>query len=242
MNTCPEPLKVICIKTNNSTKLIKGATYLAASLHTYKTSRTLYLKDVGNYDPKNFTLLNGDSIENMPDFSIERKLLDDKKDYVGQFVRCRYSSGKTMKDGEIYFVENQKVTERKSSYNNSINYDVKIKIRGVRNYVSPYRFQEISIREQRNIKLKNLKGEKTKTGEQTRKFLLYTEKQRICILFDVLSKVIIDLNKMEIDRKIDIVKLMINKGKNYNINEEDITPFLKGKIGTLLAPFNLEKI
>jgi hypothetical protein len=52
----------------------------------------------------------------------------------------------------------------------------------------------------------------------------------------------IDLNKMEIDSKINIVKLMINKGKNYNINEEDITPFLKGKIGTLLTPFNLEKI
>ena len=195
----------------------------------------------GSYDPQVFTLLNGDSLKNMPDFNIEIKKLDDNKSYIGQFVRCRYSTGKSMKEGEIYYVEDERKTT-KQRYNNQQYIDIKLKIRGIRNYVSRYRFQEISIKEQRYIKLKNLKGEKTKTGEQTRKFLLYTEKQRIVILFETLTRVMTDLSKMEIDSKIDIVKLIITKGKKYNINEDDITPFLKGKIETILKPFNLEKI
>ena len=236
------PLKVICINPKCSTKLIKGATYSAESIHTYNKKRSVYLKNVGSYDPKNFTLLNGDPLTNQPDFAIERNHLDVNKNYTGQFIKCRYSSGKSMKEGEIYYVENEKRELRKGYGINNNYYDVKLKIRGVRNFVSTYRFEEIPIKEQRNIKLKNLKGEKIKTGEQTRKFLLYTEKEKINILFEILARTMADLNKIEYDKEINIVDQMITKGRNYNIAKEDIIPFLKNKIENTLKPFNLTKI
>lgn len=231
-----EPIKVICINSKNSTKLIKGATYQASSIHSWRNKRTVYLKDVGSYGIKNFTLMDGRSLDAEPDFTIERKGLDNEKNYTGQFIKCRYSTGKSMKEGEIYYVEKEKRETLRYGRN------MKLKIRGIRNYVSPYRFEEIDIREQRNIKLKNLKGDKIKTGEQTRKFLLYTEKQKITILFDVLAKVMTDLNKIEIETEVDLIGLMILKGRNYNISAEDIKPFLKNKIETILKPFNLMKI
>lgn len=233
------PIRVICINSKNSTKLIKGATYQAMSIHSWNKKRTVYLKDIGSYGIANFTLLDGRSLDNEPDFSIERRSLNSEKNYTGQFVKCKYSSGKSLKEGEIYYVEKEK-REQKTGYRTSFT-DLKLKIRGVRNYVSPYRFEEIDIKEQRNIKLKNLKGDKVKTGEQTRKFLLYSEKQKITILFETLAKVISDLNKIEIET-VDIVGLMLLKGRKYDISREDIQPFLKNKIETILKPFKLVKI
>jgi hypothetical protein len=232
------PIRVVCINPKNSTKLIKGATYLASSIHSWNKKRTVYLQDVGSYGIANFTLLDGRSLDSEPDFSIERKSLDNEKNYTGQFVKCKYSSGKSLKEGEIYYVEKEKREPRA----NGRWTDLKLKIRGIRNYVSPYRFEEIDIKEQRNIKLKNLKGDKIKTGEQTRKFLLYTEKQKITILFETLAKVMTDLSKIEIETEIDIVGLMVIKGRKYNISSEDIRPFLKNKIETILKPFKLVKV
>lgn len=232
------PIKVICINPKNSTKLIKGATYQASSIHSWNKKRTIYLKDVGSYSIANFTLLDGRSLDGEPDFSLENKSLDTEKSYTGQFVKCRYSTGKSLKEGEIYYVEKEKREPR----GNGRYVNLKLKIRGVRNYVSPYRFQEMDIKEQRNIKLKNLKGDKIKTGEQTRKFLLYSEKEKITILFETLAKVMTDLNKIEIETEIDIVGLMLLKGRKYDISGEDIRPFLKNKIETILKPFKLTKI
>jgi len=239
-----DSLKVICI-TKNSTKLIKGATYSAISIHSYThgkiSDRTIYLKNVGNYSIKNFTLLDGSSLDSIADFNIERTKGVDTNftNYTGQFVKCRYSSGKSLKEGEIYYIEEQRKTERKG-YNGKIYYDFKFKIRGIRNCVSPYRFETIPIAEQRNIKLKNLKGEKIKTGEQTRKFLLYTEKQKNCILFKILSQVLLDIDNVEIDSKINISELMLTKGnKNYAIIKEDIELFLKCDISKLLSSYQI---
>ena len=232
-----EPIQVICVNTRNSTKLIKGATYLATAIHTYayngQPTRRIYLKDVGGYSLPYFTLLDGRSLDNEPDFTVERDTrIDTKKDYTGQFVKCTYSSGKSFKKDELYYVENQ-VSTNKNRYNG-----VKFKIRGIKNLVNCYRFSEVSIAEQRKIKLNNIKGNKTKTGEQTRKFLLYTENEKVAILFETLTRVLIDVNKIQVPVKIDIVGLMLLKGKNYALLEEDIKPFLKGKIETILKPFN----
>jgi len=237
-------LQVICINPANSMKLIKGAIYEALSIHTWtphlfsgRKRRDIYIKYVGNYDTKNFTLLNGSSLDNEPDFSLEKKNLDPKKDYTGQFVRCRYSgTSKTLKEGEIYYIEKEKKEISRIMLGNSLSH--KLKIRGVKNYISAYKFEEIDIKEQRYIKLKNLKGDKIKTGEQTRKFLLYSEKERIKILFEILTKVITDLSKIiEINSDIDIITLMIKKGKEYDISDEDIRSFLKNKIETIIKPF-----
>jgi hypothetical protein len=243
-----DPIKVICINAKNSKKLIKGATYLATAIRTYNNNnnntsdRHVYLKDVGSYVTKNFTLFDGRSLDNQPDFNVQHRssLNCTSKNYTGQFVKCRYSSGKSMKEGEIYYVEEQRSVPH-TGYNGQIRYETKFKIRGIRNCVNPYRFEEIPITEQRAIKLKNLKGDKIKTGEQTRKFLLYTEKQKINILFETLARTMADLNKIEFDKEINIIDLMITKGRNYNIAKEDVVPFLKNKIETILKPFNLTK-
>ena len=230
-----EPIKVICINSKSSTILIKGAVYDAISIRTYD-KKIVQLKNVGSYFAKFFTLTNGKPLESVPDFSIKREeSIDPKnKNYKGQFVKCMYGTGKTLKENEIYYVENQKLTSV-VGYNGNTWTDSKIKIRGIRSYVSPHRFTEIPIKEQRNIKLKNLKGEKTKTGEQTRKFLLYSEKERTAILFEILSKVLIDIGKVEIYGKIDIMKLMLGKSKyKYNLIESDIKPFLESNIKNLL--------
>jgi len=171
-----------------------------------------------------------------------RKEVDPKsKNYTGEFVKCRYSSGKSYKEGEIYYVEKQISIEKKSSgwYNSNTYTEYKFKIRGIKISSSTHRFEEIPIIEQRKIKLKNLKGEKIKTGEQTRKFLLYSEKEKISILFEILSKVLIDINKTDNIEKLnfDIVDLMIKKDLKYSLTREDIEPFLRENLNTHLNVF-----
>ena len=104
--------------------------------------------------------------------------------------------------------------------------------------MSSYRFNEISTIEQRSIKLKNLNGDKIKTGEQERKFLLYSDKERISILFQLLTKILIDMNNVQFNSKeIDITKLMLLKGKDYNLIEEDVKIFLKSKVEALIKKY-----
>lgn len=221
-----EPIKVICVNSKISTKLIENGIYLANSIYTDKSLRIVCLNNVGRYNANSFTLLDGTPLKEQPDFNIENNRLDLKdKTYTGQFVKCRYSSGKTLKENEIYYVEEHKKIPV-IGWGGQIRHEDKFKIRGIKNFVNAYRFLDIPITEQRKIKLKNLKGEVTKTGEQTRKFLLYTEKEKMIILFETLSKIISDLKYVNLTEKPDFVELMLSKGKNYNLIEEDITKFL----------------
>lgn len=234
-------LKVICINPKSSTKLIKGATYKATSLYTSTSDnvRKLYLKDVGYYDYKNFSLEDGSSLTEIKDFSTSYERLDSEKTFIGQFIRCKWSYGKSLKGGELYYVENEK-REVKRSYGTNTYVDLKFKLRGIKNFVGCHSFEEVPLVEQRKIKLKNLKGEKIKTGDQTRKFLLYTEKERTSILFETLSRVLIDLHKIEFNEKIDIVKLILSKGKNYCMIEEDVKIFLENSISDTIKHFNIK--
>ena len=232
-----EPLKVICIKTGNSKKLIKGAIYFA----TYNIARSngkikenyVNLKDTGSYKSEYFTTLDNINLTKYPEFKTEQiKSIDtSKNDYTGQFIKCRYSTG-NLKDNEIYYVEEQRNISK-----NSNRYIAKLKIRGFRNLINPYRFTEIPISEQRKIKLKNLGGECVKTGEQTRKFLLYTEKEKIFTLYQVLARTLFDMKRIEFNENPDIIKLMLIRCKEHGIIEEDITTFLKQKPETLLKKF-----
>ncbi len=191
----------------------------------------------GLYDLECFTSIDGKSLKFEPDFNIEWKpSLDKHKIYTNQCVRCKYGSGKTLKNGEIYYVENQR-THTRTSWNGQLIPYIQVKIRGIKNWVSAENFEEMHISEQRKLKLKNLNGEKVKTGESTRKFLLYTEKERIVILFNLLLSSLVDVNGAEFTEQPDISKLILNKGKQYNIIEEDIIEFLKN-VKSILIPFN----
>jgi hypothetical protein len=239
MTIVKEPIKVICVKTKSSKKLIKGAIYLATNIGTNpRDTKDRHIRiPAGLYDLECFTTIDGKSLKNEPDFNIEWKpSLDIHKIYTNQCVRCRYSSGKILKNGEIYFVENQRTQTRKG-WNGTIIPYIQLKIRGIKNWVTSSNFEEMHIAEQRKIKLKSLNGEKVKTGESTRKFLLYTEKEKILILFNLLSSSLIDVNGAELIEQPDISKMMLNKGKQYNIIEEDIAEFVKN-IKSILIPFN----
>lgn len=233
------PITVICTNARNSTKIVKGASYLATCVRLdYNRNKYVSIKNLGSYSASNFTLEDHTPLSSVPEFDLERQEMLDPKatNYKGQFVKCRYSSGKTLKEGEIYYVEDQFETVTRSNYNGTSYSDFKLKIRGIKNKVNTYNFYQINITEQRSIKLKNLKGDKIKTGEQTRKFLLYTEIEKTAILFDLLGRVVIDISKIEnlSTNKIDIIELILKKGSKYALIREDIDDFLKSKIDILL--------
>ena len=234
------PLKVVCINSRNSTKLIKGGIYSVFALDTRGTEKTIYLKDVGSYNIKNFTL-NGGSLDKIPDFNIMgSNSINLKNDYTGQFVICRNNSGRSLKEGEIYYVEeHKKLIENVRNYTGQMMQRTvdKFKIRGIKNLLFAYNFNEIEIKEQRHIKLKHLKGEFIKTGDQTRKFLLYTEKEKTIILFELLAKSLTDLKYVELNKPANIIEMMLIKGKKYVINEDDIKLFLNQKITNTLKIF-----
>lgn len=241
MNTkITKPIKVICIDNRRSIKLVKGAIYDMTSKYTYIGNTKIYLKGVGSYNTKYFTLLDGTPLKTLQDFHISHinNSLNVNNNYKNKYVKCKYDSGKFLKGGEIYLVEDQIKTTIKNNWSQQIQHELKVKIRGMKNFTSIYKFKELSPLEQRNIKLKKIKGEKLKTGDQTRKFLLYSEKEKIKILLDILYKIINDIiNIKDINNnKIDIIDIFLKKGKLYNIIKEDITEFLY-IIKPLLKPF-----
>lgn len=235
-------IKVICVNPKYSTKLIKGATYLVQSINTnkwYNNERTVYISNVGNYKCENFTLIDGSSLDIIPDFDFkyEEYLDTQKTDYTGQYVKCRSDSGKYIKQNEIYYIENQKKTQKVW---NGQTYDViKLKIRGIDRLVNPNNFTEIPLLDQRSIKLKNIKGQSPQTGDRTRKFLLYSEQKKINIIYQLLSKVLIDINNAISTEQIDIKTSILSKGKTHNIIEDDIIEFLD-IIKPTLKSFNLK--
>lgn len=238
-----EPIKVICINGKCSIKLIQNATYIATDLSTFRDKRSINIKGVGYFKSDYFTLLDGASLSNLKDFELNTsKILDSaNKIYTGQFIRCKRSTNKSVKSGELYYVEDQKLTYYKSSYNGKSYPEYKIKLRGIDRYLMSTNFEEVPISEQRNIKLKNLNGIKTPTGEQYRKFLHYSEKEKISILLQLLNKVLIDiLSVVDIKDKFNLTELMIEKGKRYDIIKDDINLFLTPEMKNILKPYDLK--
>lgn len=239
-----EPVMVVCKNEKASIKLIKNATYYAMSLQTYTNQKSVYIKDVGYFSAYHFLLLNGNSLEKETDFRIKKPevLNTTLNKYTGQFVRCRTDKIKSVKIDEIYYVEDQVIRNYKSSYNGKLYPEIRLKVRGVDRYLSPYNFEEIPIHEQRCIKLKNLNGSKIfKPGEQDRKFLQYNEKEKITILFEILYKVLTDANRIVSSKdKLNLIDLMVKKGIKHSIIAEDINSFITPEIKLLLTPYNFD--
>jgi len=227
----------------NTSNLIKDATYTAISIRTRKNltsvntailQRIIHIKGLGYNDINNFKLLNGDNFDNVPDFNeLFNNRLDPKKNYTNNLVRCVNAENcKNLTTDELYFVEKQ-IQRAKNR--------IELKLRGIKNTVSFYRFEEIPLSEQRNLKIKNLNNEKIETGENIRKFLSYSEKEKICIIFELLYKVSFQLSKTKDISNIntDIIKMILNKGKKYNIIEEDLTKYLNVDVNSILEKLML---
>lgn len=222
-----KPIKILCAKTGNSTKLIKGAIYSATKVLTYYNNDKFAHISIGTYSLDYFTYLDGSSLKDIPEFVLSEEL-DKNVDYTGKCVKCAYSSGKFLKKDEIYYVESQKIFEWGEK---------KFKIRGIDRYRLASNFKEISIGDQRKIKLKNLIGDKIKTGELTRKFLLYSEKEKTQILLQLLVNCINDTTDVEFTEQINIVKMILIKGEKYNLIEEDVKPFINS-VKSILIPYD----
>ena len=135
--TYKEPIKVICVKTKNSKKLIKGAIYSATAIwtDTRNTKDRSIRIPAGIYSLDCFTSIDGKSLESEPDFLIEWKpTLDINKNYTNHCVRCKYSSGRTLKNGEIYYVEDQRTAVR-NGWNGAKHLHIQVKIRGIKNWL-----------------------------------------------------------------------------------------------------------
>lgn len=231
------PLQVICINTGKSKKLIKGGIY-QATRQTIRNTIKYVSVNAGSFRSELFSLTDGSPLTSEPEFEIHRdntNLNTSEKNYTGEYVRCRYGSG-NLKTDEVYMVEQQRKIE-KLRYNGQPYFEYKFKIRGIRNLINTYRFSELSTTEQRNFKLKKLQGIEIKTAEKTRKFLLYTEKEKIYNLYNVLTRTLLDMQKIDFNEKPDIIKLMLVRGKEYGMAEEDIIPFLKESSESLLKKF-----
>jgi len=201
--------------------------------------KQVHLNKVGNYTASNFKTLDGQDLNTFSDFQIPYTNMRTDISYKGQFVKCKYSGSKMMKINELYYVEDEHNVSKYYAYNRSSYTEKKFKIRGINNLVGIHNFEEISKSEQRSIKLKNLKGEKTKTGDQTRKFLLYTDREKLAILIELLTKILVDINNIELleNHKLDIIDLILRKGNKYNMKREDII-FFYDNIRPLLAPYS----
>lgn len=237
-----EPISVICIQSNGSKKLIKDCIYLATSLtgNISNPWRYLYIKGLGSYQAKFFSTLDGISMNDFEEFTTQQNYVNRIRpeldtDYTGQYVRCVYSASKFLKEGEIYFVEKQFRKSNRTKYNFGY-YEYDFKLKNIKNKVNSWNFQEIPLTEQRNIKLKTLDGLSIKTGDMSRKFLLYTEQEKTTILFDILSKTLIDISFIQNKTNIKnlIVDMMFIKGKKYDLLKEEIELFLSKNINDLI--------
>lgn len=240
-----KPIKVICINSKNSTKLLEGGIYYAISLYDtlsmYGTAvgddvnKKVNIKGFSHYDANNFKLETGDNLETLDCFKVISNYLDcETINYTGQYVICTSSHCK-LKEDEIYYVERQiKIKGNCFSAN--------LKIKGIKNPISSYYFGSIPISEQRLFKLKCIKGDKIQTGDTIRKFLLYTIEERNNILLTYLTRILIDITKSQSyhNAKIDIKSLIIKKGKQYDIIEDDVDEFFKLDIKNIVGKYNIK--
>ena len=104
-----------------------------------------------------------------------------------------------------------------------------------------YQFDEISISEQRKLKLDNINGIQIETGN-IRKFTQYSEKEKLVIFLEGLSKSLSDINKTQNSDKIvtNIYKSLTTKCKKYDVIEKDFEEFLKLDIKTILEIYNIK--
>lgn len=247
-------LNVICINDKGTKKLIKNQTYKAISLfedtHTTRIhnnitgptiikngkkvfKRRIYIDGINSYDVDRFKLVDSDvsfyDIELFGDKypTIRRRFLKNNIDYTWQYVMCSYSNSKYLKEKEIYLVLKDDIKNRR------------LKLKGIKYYQSKYKFEEIELKEQRNLKLKSLTGEDINDGTNKRKFLHYSEFEKIKILFETLAESMSNINNVEELNNINIVDVMLKMGKKNNIEESDILPLFNSSIKNIMKNLNL---
>ena len=247
-----KPLDVLSLK--DSTTLIKGKIYQAVEIRTHSynynkqtiTSRTISILGHSYYVLSRFAYPDGKPLTNEPDFQVPNLRISwyeekEPERFKGQYVRCTHDSGKSLKKDEIYFVEDVVISYSSHQYGTTMKQtkQFKFKIRGITRQVDPGYFAEIEISEQRNLKLQNLAGTEIRTGIKTRKFLLYNEKEKIRIFYQLLTKSLQMLEKVD-TKGVDIIDLIVRNGKNFAIQREDVEILMKMSIKDTLSLYKLK--
>ena len=115
----------------------------------------------------------------------------------------------------------------------------KIKIKGLRNFVNVYGFDKIHIKEQRKLKLQNIGGSKIKTGLDKRKFLYYSEEEKLKIIFELLAISIKNLERVKELKNYNIIDMVVKLGSKYDIIKDDVQPLMKKSLGRMMKDINL---
>lgn len=238
-------MKVICINSQGVTHIIAGKEYEATSLYHERISnnrgvyingrRKIKIKNLKTYYADRFCAADGSDLQTIPTFEEQIeivKLCDKNINYTGQYVKARWDYNK-LKKGEFYLVEKDFLVHNNSRAR-------KFKIHGLKYPMASYKFQEVSLSEQRNLKLHSLDGKEIKTGLSQRKFLLYTDRERTRILFEVLGTTLKRLSGTEDLQGVSLAKQMVKTGKDYDIEESDAVEFLNRSIKESLKNYGLD--
>jgi len=251
---------VICINDKGTTKLVKNQKYKITQLyenHSYGTAnkhcehngvnvtvRKIQVEGVGSYFVDRFKLVNGKNFYDIPLFRDEvnynKNRISNGEDLTGQYILCTYEgNSKYLKSGQIYQVERHTRVSRVNNYNSKVQWYGKIKLKGLRSFVGIYGFDKIPIKEQRKFKLQNISGTEIKTGLDKRKFLYYSEDEKLKIIFELLAISIKNLSAIENLKNYTIVDMIVKVGSKYNIIEDDIKPLMRKSLSRLMKDIGL---
>jgi hypothetical protein len=229
-------IKVVCINTRGITSLVEGKEYEATSLYNEQIwekghyvdgkRRRIKIKNLKSYYIDRFRAADGSDLKKIPPFedkimSYNNNTFEKTVDYTGQYVKAKYDYYKLKKD-EFYLVE--------KDFGTMSNGERHFKIKGLPYRKSYYNFYPVSLTEQRSLKLQTINGDDIKTGLSTRKFLLYNDRKKIEILFEVLGVTLKRLSGTEDLHGVSLAKQMVKAGRIYDIEEQDAIEFLNRSI------------
>jgi len=249
-------LEIVCVNDNGTKKLIKGQKYFAEALwedngwNNNKTPsiphkgkfvhrRRIRVKGINDYFVDRFKPTDGSNFYDISVFGEKNRWKNDNiikpnnKNYIGQYILCRYEGkSKYLKSGQIYYVEDHRSTPIVNNWGGT-HIKHTFKLTGLRNYVSPFGFNEIPLKEQRKLKLQSIGGKEIISGLNKRKFLYYSDIEKKKILIQLFLDSIKNLENIKDLNGVTIVDLMVNSGKNYDVIEEDIKPLINKSLSKI---------
>lgn len=238
---------VIC-KTASSKSTVKGAKYEVLKLSNKRDPSNskwffprviIEIKDGVNtsLSVKNFTQLDGTPLpeenytspkfDNIPSWK-DGYIDDDNMVKKGEYVIYKLNLSKSLVNGSIYKISDVKVNKGRWSS------DIYIKIDGQSRWLSSRSFRKLSLREARDINLKEVLEQETgvaKIDLSIRKIDRLSEIEKTKILVSTIVQSMLDVNR----NNMTILEWAINKvGKQYDINEDDLNQILSKSIKTIV--------
>jgi hypothetical protein len=230
---------LICKKETKRT--LKGVRYEVNNLWNNGNNQRwiegkVEIKNVGRFNVKNFTDLNGNPVPNInytnPKSSKTGNTLKFKDIKVGDILVCQVDSYKTLIKGGMYKVT-EKSIETGDSYGGFAR-DTFIRLLGVNRKLkfNPWKFRTLSAEEARDISLKSILDDKEPeiiTTTKFRKIDVSANKDKE--LVEALCLSILDKNR----HHLSIIDWACEKtGKKLGINKEDYKEILNLKLSDII--------